>query len=552
MQSEVTDSLLHRGLLAMLHRRRPPEQNSAALDEIVHALTLALGRGEISLELLEGDQVPEGIENEGWPELHRQALLASGWLDGDEAVMTMNHNTLSWRRWHGAMQEIEMELQHRCLHAPVQTSPGTAGSKRQPGNHELNPEQRKAVEAMDHHGVILLSGGPGTGKTSTVLHMLLRAFEHRPQLRARLAAPTGKAARRLQDAIQTQSTTASLPCTTLHRLLEARPGGFGRHQRNPLQLDLLIVDEMSMVDLDLCRALLDALPKDCQLVLVGDSAQLPPIGIGAVWQYLQSPIPNNRFQGGAVNLKTVYRNRGSLAEMSALLRDHGLERFWCEVETLPHKANINVSFQSTNRIPKTVLTVLTRHLNHLKSAASQLKINRQGQPDQQHAHLLLSKLDSLMVLCPRRLGPWGVDAVHQCLINGSEIQNWPSGLPVLCCENQPELGLANGDLGIVIHEGLHQRILFLSTNDMGETQHALFHPARLQKLEPALALTIHKAQGCEMDQVMLLWPDLKKHQTSALLYTAITRAKMKLQVFADPSVLALGHSVNSRDPESRR
>ena len=102
-----------------------------------------------------------------------------------------------------------------------------------------------------------------------------------------------------------------------------------------------------------------------------------------------------------------------------------------------------------------------------------------------------------MVLCPRRRGPWGVDAVHQRLLDSSEPQRWPSGLPVLCSENQPELGLANGDLGVMVGEGAHQRALFLSSDPSGESRHALLHPARLRHLEPALALTIHKAQGCE-------------------------------------------------------
>ena len=262
MKSAATDALfaLERGLLATLQRRMPPEQSSAPLLEIVRALTLALSRGDISLQLHDEAEVPEGIESDGWPRVHREALVASGWLEGDQSVLVLSNNTLSWRRWHGAMQELELELQRRCFQAPIHATPHGSTSSRRTKTNDLSPEQQSAVHAIDHYGVVLLSGGPGTGKTSTVLHMLLRAFENQPKLRARLAAPTGKAARRLQDAIRSHPKTASLPCTTLHRLLEARPGGFGRHRRNPLNLDLLIVDEMSMVDLELSRALLSALP----------------------------------------------------------------------------------------------------------------------------------------------------------------------------------------------------------------------------------------------------------------------------------------------------
>ena len=553
MKSAATDALfaLQRGLLATLLRRIPPEQNSEPLVELVHALTLALSRGDISLQLHDEAEAPEGIESKGWPKLHREALVASGWLDGDQSVLVLSHNTLSWRRWHGAMQELERELQRRCFQAPIHATPHSATSSQLAKNNDLSSEQRSAVRAIDHYGVVLLSGGPGTGKTSTVLHMLLRALEHQPKLRARLAAPTGKAARRLQDAIRSHPKTASLPCTTLHRLLEARPGGFGRHRRNPLHVDLLIVDEMSMVDLELSRALLSALPPHCQLVLVGDSAQLPPIGAGAVWQHLQEPDQIRRFNDGAITLTKVYRNRGALAQMSALLRDQGLRPFWSQLSALPKTSNISVACPKTKQIPEAVHAALIQHLDHLKERASALEINAHGQPHQQQAQDLLNILDGLMVLCPRRRGPWGVDAVHQRLLDGAEPQRWPSGLPVLCSENQPELGLANGDLGVMVGEGAHQRALFLSSDPSGESRHALLHPARLRHLEPALALTIHKAQGCEMDKVLLLWPALDDRPSSSLLYTAITRAKQQLLLFADPTALDLGRSTASRHPEDQ-
>ena len=542
MQSSASDALvaLHRGVLATLQRRMPPEQSSEPLFELIRALTTALSRGDISLQLHDGAEVPEGIETDGWPLLHREALVASGWLDGDQAVLVLNHNTLSWRRWQGAMQELELELLRRCFQAPIHATNQDAAISHPSKNNDLSAEQQAAVRAIDRYGVVLLSGGPGTGKTSTVQHMLLRAFEKQPKLRARLAAPTGKAARRLQDAIRSNPITAALPCTTVHRLLEARPGGFGRHRRNPLELDLLIVDEMSMVDLELGRALLSALPTHCQLILVGDSAQLPPIGAGAVWQHLQEPDQNKRFKDGAITLTEVYRNRGALAQMSAVLRDQGLKPFWSQLSSLPKTSNITVHYSQTRQIPEAVHAALTRHLDHLKDKASALGINAHGQPDQQQAQELLNILDTSMVLCPRRRGPWGVNAVHQHLLNSSEPQRWPSGLPVLCSENQPELGLANGDLGVMVGEGVQQRALFLCSDPSGDSRHALYHPARLRSLEPALALTIHKAQGCEMDKVMLLWPTLDDRQSSALLYTAITRARQQVLLFADPAALALG------------
>ena len=160
----------------------------------------------------------------------------------------------------------------------------------------LNREQRSAVIAIENHNVILLSGGPGTGKTSTVIKMITRAISNNPNVKIGLSAPTGKAARRLQKSLQQgikhetdyQEVLAKISCQTLHSWLKAGPSGFRINKNSPLTLDLLVVDEMSMVDLTLMKALLDALPNDSQLVLVGDQNQLPPIGIGAIWQELHN------------------------------------------------------------------------------------------------------------------------------------------------------------------------------------------------------------------------------------------------------------------------
>ena len=156
----------------------------------------------------------------------------------------------------------------------------------------LDAQQRQAVATLLHQGLVLLEGGPGTGKTSTVAGMIAALRAREPGARIHLAAPTGKAAARLRAA-----TGGTLPCTTLHRLLESRGERFGRHRGRPLDLDLLVVDEVSMVDLGLMGALLEALPDACRLVLVGDPAQLPPIAPGAVLQELQRPDRRDRLGG---------------------------------------------------------------------------------------------------------------------------------------------------------------------------------------------------------------------------------------------------------------
>tara|TARA_B100000674_G_scaffold238541_1_gene196050 strand:- start:159 stop:731 length:573 start_codon:yes stop_codon:yes gene_type:complete len=169
-------------------------------------------------------------------------------------------------------------------------------------------------------------------------------------------------------------------------------------------------------------------------------------------------------------------------------------------------------------------------MDQLRAAASNLMVRPDGSPDPNQAQTLLEQLEALIVLCPRRRGLWGVESLHQQLVSGTDAGNWPEGLPVLCSDNQTDLGLANGDLGLCIGSGEMRRLLFRCSDDCGSSAYRLLHPARVRSIEPALALTIHKAQGSEANEVLLLWPPADDVSNTALLYTAITRARQQLTV----------------------
>ncbi len=553
---------LREKLFQTLARCIPPKEYSPHLQDLVNALTDALSRGEISINL-DSNSSDHKITAKDWPQSHIHALTKSGWLDGDSSPMILIGNELSWRRWYEEMNSVTNELLTRSKATNQNSSPKKL-STHYSHIKGLNQEQETAVKALDDHRVVLISGGPGTGKTSTITMLLERALTFEPEIRVGLSAPTGKAARRLQESLLKNSQNpnldkgqqiAALPCNTLHRWLKASHGEFGHNKQNQLPIDLIVVDEMSMVDLTLMKALLNALPYTCKLVLVGDADQLPPVGLGAIWRELQQEHIKNKFGTSAVHLHQLYRNRGDLAVLSKILRDHGPCEFWKQLSVLPQSSNLQKHCHKTKAIPQSLKIHMTTHLKRLALLTKQLmsshfedvnELNNQNSDFILSAEKLLSQLNNLMVLCPMRRGQWGIDDVHKSLLGPNfqeDIASWPEGTPVICGENQPELGLSNGDIGLIIGQGNNLRLLFQVVSEENDNQIRLIHPARLKLLQPALALTVHKSQGSEAKHVILLWPDeiLKSDQTdqlrkqsqeysAKLLYTAITRATEKVDI----------------------
>lgn len=546
--------------------------------EAIAALTLALAAGELAcplpLSLQQGQGLAQADRPDSLARLQRSALVQAS-----DSPLVLEGQRLAWRRWQQRLQQVLDALVERAQAPPPawpvaaeETAPAAAIPAAAPPAAPLDGQQRRAVAAVLARGLVLLEGGPGTGKTSTVAAMINAALQHCPQARIHLAAPTGKAAARLG-----QATYGRHPCSTLHRLLEQRGDRFLRNRHHPLRLDLLIVDEVSMVDLELMAALLEALPASCRLVLVGDPAQLPPVAPGAMLAALQRPAPRAALGETAVRLETTYRHAGAIASVATTLRQWGgtdgpdaptapgaeglLELLRPQLECLGEGDNLQwleVPWIGwTPSLPEPVRQRLRQHRLKLAELAQEAELAREagtqgakaqgakahGAGDQANGNqqaavqALLAQRDRLLLLTPQRRGPWGVETLHRLLLGeaAADPARWPCGTPVICLRNRDDLGLANGDLGVVVGDApatgpdsnLDSNRDFQRWLVFGPDPSQRLHPAQLAgAVEPALALTVHKAQGSEAEEVIVLVPP-GEPRDPRLLYTALTRARQR-------------------------
>ena len=556
---------LNKSLLATLIRYYPPIESNEALIDIVNVLMDGLSRGDVYIDM---KKIPENLElkYKDWPSYHMKALLESGWTKGDNSPIVLDGDLISWRRTHNEIVETIQKILLR--NQPINHLSKELPVRIEAKNLEhLNIQQIDAVNLVKSEQIILLSGGPGTGKTSTILQMLLEALTRNPTLSIAMAAPTGKAAKKLKDTIQAgiedfddpiKDKLSNIPSKTLHKWLEAGPNGFRRNSQRLLKLDLIVIDEMSMVDLSTINGLLDALTKSCQIILVGDPDQLLPIGSGGIWQILQEKETKTNFQTNSVKLTKSYRNKGDIALLRNILKDKGVDAFWQLLSMKEDSTNTLHYLSSLKSIPDPVVRTLVSYRKKLKELtencinyipdeawqSSMIEVDQSVEIQK-----LFKFIDNLLILCPQRYGPWGVKKIHEFLLGKrfeKEVHKWGEGTPIMAKSNQPEIGLANGDVGVIIGNGEKRRFLFNVFSEEQRLVTRLINPSRLNKYDAAYAMTIHKAQGSEADQVLLLWPTTSKvseektfnkfysdDYEKRMLYTAITRAKKQLLVITN-------------------
>jgi exodeoxyribonuclease V alpha subunit len=616
----------HHPVLAQLHRWvidgwiRPLDRALAALlysegretDEsvlLLAALTSQqLGQGDICLDLQRACETPALLfprpPVDGGPDspLHwlagqtvtalRAALQQSDQVAGADddhpTPLVLEDHRLYLRRYHRYETDVASRLLARLetvLPAPprLRERLDALFPARSNGSTDW---QKVACALATRRRFTLITGGPGTGKTTTVVRLLgllqSVALEQEAPLRIRLAAPTGKAAARLKASISgaisalplSEQIRASIPAevSTLHKLLGSRPDSrrFRHDRHHPLHADLVVVDEASMMDLEMTASLLDALRPEARLILLGDKDQLASVEAGAVLGNLCRGAEAGHYDADTrrwlmshcgESLDDWAGDGTALAQQTVMLRHSHRFASASGIGQLARAVNTNDS-DTIDRLWQAPPEDLSR----LVLAADQfaplealcvegygqyLRLLAETRPQSADrvsgwAEAVLNGYEQFQLLCALRDGDSGVSglnrrvagALHQAgLISRSE--GWYEGRPVIMTRNDYPLGLMNGDVGITLnvadrHAAPQLRVAFR----LPDGRITLVLPSRLDGVESVYAMTVHKSQGSEFHHTALVLPAAGQPVSRELLYTAITRARHRFTLIGTAAALA--------------
>ena len=435
--------------------------------------------------------------------------------------------------------------------------------------------QKIATALALEQRLTLISGGPGTGKTTTVVNLLACMLTQDPQCRIRLAAPTGKAAARMLEAIRTAA--AQLPAAlrerlpgesfTVHRLLGVlpEPGRFRHHAGNPLPVDLLVVDEASMLDLALATQLVEAVPPSARIILLGDKDQLAAVESGAVFSELSADPTLSK--GRIERLAAVTGIAAARIECAAPIKPTGLhdsvvwltENFrFAQVSGIGRLA-ASVNAGQAQAALDWLRTGLDPALHWIEdgdfapqAASRQAIIDamagylQAARADRSNPAALFEVLGRWRVLCAEREGPRGVAQINAFVaqyfrraldhrLDPGARSEWYPGRPVMVLRNDGLLKLFNGDVGIVWPDASDTLMVYFPDSGGGLRPVV---PLRLPEHETAFATTVHKAQGSEFDRVLLMLPARPNRVVRReLLYTAVTRSRIGVTIVASAEVL---------------
>ena len=588
-------------------------------------LSRQLADGHLCLDL---DALAEQAHEQDWPASWRERLrgldaqrttLMNSPLVADDggnpvnAPLVLDGHRLYLRRYWNHECQVAAAIDERLAkpqETPAQLAdeltrlfPIATAAPGENAAHPTNPMPNwpKIACALAARGAFtVITGGPGTGKTTTVVRLLgllqtLQLREHTRPLRIRLAAPTGKAAARLNASIAAQlaqldvgdTVRAAIPAEvdTLHRLLGARPDTrrFRHDRANPLHLDVLVIDEASMIDLEMMSAVLAALPAAARLILLGDKDQLSSVEAGAVlgdlcrraedghydtatadWlrattgddirpfmrddaqpldQQLAMLRHSHRFDD-ASGIGQLARavNRGDTRAAHALLGAPSTDLAWARSATRTQLASIAVDGNHEHFLDHGNAPSPHGYRHYLE----RLQHDRPAPDAGASAHDdwardVLLAFNHFQLLCALRHGLHGVEGLNQLVADALHARGlietsigWYEGRPVMVTRNDYNLGLANGDVGICLRMPDESgkpslSVAFLADAGTGlaartRVRHVL--PSRLGDVITVYAMTVHKSQGSEFEHTALVLPDESSQVlTRELLYTGITRAR---------------------------
>ncbi len=581
-----------------------PETALEALDKTGYAVSLATSAGHACIELpaIAGESELTGL---------RAALLASTMVAPAEApgrcplVLDVSgrlylHRTFDYERRIAArlarcgQRALDPAGARRLERLLAELFAGNAGLSRAPDWQKL------AAALAVLNDLTVISGGPGTGKTTTVVNLLACLLAIEPDCRIALAAPTGKAAARMQDAIRRRAThlspevQARLPAEsfTIHRLLGMQPSGQGfRHDReNPLAIDVLVVDEASMLDLALAAKLFDAVPEGARIILLGDKDQLAAVESGAVFSELSgdptlttacvarlaalcgipvgsiaAPAPvvatplhdsvvwfirNFRFaaDSGIGRLASDVRAGDAAAVLASLRARDEPSVVWID-DAGPVLAPGTLAQLCAGYAPyaEALATFIERRAPGAATVAALVAdVEAPLAGDGAGPGAVFDAFDAFRVLCAERESRRGVRAINEAV--GRQLRQtmddcWPSpgrspwfcGRPVMVLRNDYVLKLYNGDIGIALPDAAGSLRVHFRTPDGSFRAIA---PVRLPEHETAFATTVHKAQGAEFDAVVLVLPArASRVLTRELVYTGVTRARQRVVLVTSAEVL---------------
>ncbi len=483
-------------------------------------------------------------------------------------------NRLYFYRFWQYEQQLACAIRQRLSQKPLELDNQvlTDGLRRYFIESPTDPDwqQVAAFTALGRHFTVI-TGGPGTGKTYTVTTIMALLLEQKPDAAVRLCAPTGKAAARLQDSVR--STVLNMPCSdtirslipetasTIHRLLGSRPlaGSFVHNRGNPVAVDLLIVDEASMVPLNLMAKLLEAVPETASVILLGDKDQLASVEAGAILSDICDAAGANRFSpdfrsryqsltGTEIPAQNRIEQPHLLTDCTVELQhsyrfdsDRNIGRLSREINS-GNDETVRDLLSSGTSAPLTFSPLPTPETvqKNLRQRISNWYAEIIASPDVQTA---FEAYNRFRLLCSHRTGRYGAEMANKLAETTLSIRHTvtPQGLqyhgrPIIITENDYTNQLFNGDTGLIWNSGTRDIQAFFPAPGNTVRSIAL---SRLPRHQTAFAMTIHKSQGSEFDDILIILPDHDSLLlTRELLYTGITRARSTVELWADIDIIA--------------